>query len=339
MKLKVKDPDALAPQAEVVQEVKKEVVIPQLEINTKPKTVTVSEALDKFSSPKISGLGGISNKASKIIQESKEVVKVKDIEPQEDDQEVFVQLDRRDERQIIEQLNHGYMGDFVYEYCPRHKWPEGKRPSDCSCNDTIMDLSWMGIQEASRSMRITVRPGKEWFFFDEKGAKIAETLSQVNDPGLTVHEFPDRVRVIVTAKDPIHGMERIGVATQPKNTSFYGKIKPDDFYLQKAMSKAERNSLRQLLPQTAIKMWIDKFLIENNGSVTTQPVSKEQPQKVTGESINALLKISVSNSLDLTKEYIEKIVKTESNAQYCFKQCESEEGTIAFIKWITPKIA
>jgi len=180
--------------------------------------------------------------------------KVKTVSPalSHDEQEVYVLMEKRDEEQIVADLEGRYLEEFVYEFCRRHKWPERVRPRECTCTDLVVGISWFGIQEASRAYgRIQVPIEK---------AKIKETAEEVE--------------VMVEAVDTQTNSSRIGVSAQAKNMTTRQGVFRDAFALQKALSKAQRNAIKQLLPQTMLKEWIQRHRNGGNGKTAQPPVTK-----------------------------------------------------------------
>jgi len=163
-------------------------------------------------------------------------------------QEVYRLWDQRDEEQVVSALKGRYLDEFVYSYCRRHKWPEGKRPPECTCTDVIVGLSWLGVQEAAREYRGIHVPL-------EKMRKV---------------ETEDSIEVTLEAIDTKTDSSRIGIASQSKKMKLHnGQVIDDPFCAAKAMAKAQRNAIRPLLPVTLIKAWIEAH--RNNGSAPVLP--------------------------------------------------------------------
>ena len=182
--------------------------------------------------------------------------KVKTVSPTAShDEEVYVLMEKRDEEQIVADLEGRYLEEFVYEFCRRHKWPERVRPRECTCTDLVVGISWFGIQEASRAYgRIQVPIEK---------AKIKETAEEVE--------------VMVEAVDTQTNSSRIGVSSQAKNMTTRVGVMHDSFALQKALSKAQRNAIKQLLPQTMLKEWIQRHRNGGNGKAAAKTPATGQP--------------------------------------------------------------
>lgn len=68
---------------------------------------------------------------------------------------------------------------------------------------------------------------------------------------------------MVEALDTQTNSSRIGVSSQPKMFRTKQGLIRDPFATQKALSKAQRNAIKQLLPQTMLKEWIQRH---RNGS-------------------------------------------------------------------------
>jgi len=178
--------------------------------------------------------------------------KAKTAVPTLPEEQVYEVFEQRDEQQIQALLEGRYLEEFVYEFCRRHKWPERVRPRECTCTDLVVGISWFGIQEASRAYgRIQVPIEK---------AKIKETAEEVE--------------VMVEAVDTQTNSSRIGVSAQAKNMTTRQGVFRDAFALQKALSKAQRNAIKQLLPQTMLKEWIQRHRNGGNGKTAQPPVTK-----------------------------------------------------------------
>jgi len=139
------------------------------------------------------------------------------------DAELYLAMEKRDEGQIVAALEGRYLEDFVYEM-----EVSGRK---------VTGLSWIGIQEASREYG-----GIECKLLEERSTDL-------------------HIIVTIEAKDIKTGSVRIGRSKQPHRMKLKsGKFVTDDFCDVKAISKAQRNAIRQLLPQTLLKQWIDHHL-------------------------------------------------------------------------------
>jgi hypothetical protein len=145
----------------------------------------------------------------------------------EEPQDVYQLMDQRDEAQIVAALEGRYLDDFVYEVD--------------SGGDRVVGLSWIGIQEASRAYG-----GIQCRILEERETKT-------------------HVIVTVEAKDMKTGSARVGRSRQALLRKLpSGKLQMDPFGDVKAISKAQRNAIRQLLPQVLMKQWIDRYRSKDN---------------------------------------------------------------------------
>ena len=137
--------------------------------------------------------------------------------------EDFRELERRDEEQILAEMEGKYLDEFVYQF------QQGGR--------TVTGLSWAGIKE------------------------IAYRMGHITVDLERLEEKETHYVIIVKATDTEKGNSRLGISTQPKTMKRRtGPDEEDQFALQKAMSKAQRNAMRSLMPEEMLKTWISRFL-------------------------------------------------------------------------------
>lgn len=211
-------------------------------------------------------------------------------EKKEEPGKVFQLMERRDEQQIVDTLMGRYIDEFVYEF------REGDRK--------VVGLSWLGIQEASR----------------EYGGIKCRLMEK--------KEADEYIEVVIEATDTRTNASRIGVKRQPKKMSTRKGVIEDKFAMEKAVAKAQRNAIRPLLPQTLMKMWIEKHRKggktekrppasspEDGGGRITQPQMKliytEAGKKnLNEEQLHALIKktVGVSSVDDLSKKQASEII-------------------------------
>ena len=138
------------------------------------------------------------------------------------DQDTFLQFENRDESQIMHELQGGMLDEFIYSF------KESGR--------TVTGLSWAGVKECARRMG---------------GIEVLDA-----DIVESVKEF----RVIVRAKDTKTQAVMLGVSAQAKIIETKsGRRYEDKFALQKAVSKAQRNAIRCLIPEAFVKQMITKM--------------------------------------------------------------------------------
>ena len=137
----------------------------------------------------------------------------------------FGLMERRDEDQILAELRGHYLEEFVYSF-----EAGGRR---------VIGLSWAGVKEC------------------------AYRLGGINVESCEVLELEDAWRVVAKAVNKVDGSSRWGACQQPKKMRYRdGAEVVDEFALQKAVSKAQRNAIRALLPEIFIKTFIDRYLEE-----------------------------------------------------------------------------
>ena len=114
-------------------------------------------------------------------------------------------------------------------------------------NQKVTGISWAGIKE------------------------IAYRIGEIDTTIEKYEETDDAYIFIVKATNKGVG-SRLGVSNQPKK---YSNGKPDQFALQKALSKAQRNAIRGVIPEATIQQYLDKFMKQDKNMDTTQP---EEPR-------------------------------------------------------------
>jgi len=170
----------------------------------------------------------------------------------------FREMDRRDEEQILAELEGKYLEEFVYQF------HQGNR--------TVTGLSWAGIKE------------------------IAYRMGNINVDLERFEENETHFSIFVKATDSERGNTRLGVYSQPKTMKRRdGSEEPDQFALQKALSKAQRNAMRALMPEQMLKVWISTFL----GYKTGKP---EPPKKVESSQDRS---VHMNTTEDVVRESLE----------------------------------
>ena len=150
------------------------------------------------------------------------------------------EMDRRDEEQIISLL----AGDLVHEYVYEFRDGAGR---------TQRGLSWAGIREYSQ-YRGNFRIEKP----------------EVEDLG-------DAFRVMVQATDLDRNVTLWAGTHQPKSIRRKdGGVVQDDFAYEKAISKAQRNVIKNLMPMTVVAKVIDQM---TGGQSLNRPPGNGRPAK------------------------------------------------------------
>lgn len=158
---------------------------------------------------------------------SESEVKEEEIKPKT--QEEFYEIERRDEDQILRELQGEMLEEFVYSF------PSGGR--------TVTGLSWAGVKEAARRM------------------------GSVKVTDLEIEDKETYWIVKCKATDEVNRLEMWGVSQQSKTMEYRnGKVVEDMFALSKAVSKAQRNAIRTLIPEKFMAKMIAAHLEGKNKS-------------------------------------------------------------------------
>jgi hypothetical protein len=142
-------------------------------------------------------------------------------------EEIFAEMDKRDEDQILAEIKGKVLEQYVYTI---------RR-----AGQDITNLSWAGIKECARRMG---------------HIKILE---------MDVEEKEDCWICMAKAKDVVNDIELWGSAQQMKTMKSGNDMVIDQFALQKCVSKAQRNALRTLIPEQFIAGMIQSVLDKKKG--------------------------------------------------------------------------
>ncbi len=141
--------------------------------------------------------------------------------------EIFTDLDRLDDDQIVAELKGGVIEEYVYQF------PVG--------GQQIVGLSWVGAREAARHYR---------------GIHAGEPKIAQDDESFTI---------MVQMTDTMRDLSLWGAATVPKKMKTKNGEVVDGFAFNKALSKAQRNALVAVLPTAVIVKTIQAFLDAKKG--------------------------------------------------------------------------
>jgi len=167
----------------------------------------------------------------------------------------FSLMERRDEAQILAELQGQVIEEYFY----------------VSKNKTI--ISYTGVKEISREYK----------------NNVADLVD--------MRETDEAWIVTCKATDTERNITRLGVSTQNKLEKVYqytgpsgnrtrvkdaeGKdvytLEPDEFCLQKAFSKSQRNAIKILLPVTIITKAIEAWQAQKKGGKTTTTKPRQEP--------------------------------------------------------------
>ena len=146
-----------------------------------------------------------------------------------EEQEQFAIMERADETQIESEIKGAFFDKMVYSF------QQGGRE--------VVGLSYIGIKE------------------------IASIHGHIKISDVQISETDTPFRVVCKATDMINHLEMPGVSSQPKIMKLRdGRENPDEFALQKAMSKSVRNAIRAVIPEHYIITCIEEF--KKKGSIS-----------------------------------------------------------------------
>jgi len=153
-------------------------------------------------------------------------------EPVADVTEAYRAMDTLDESAILQELEGGVVREYVYRF-------------RLSSGQPVDGLSWPGQKAVARELQRRGLLGP-----------IAMRLVKCEDTGA-------ELVAIVEAKDTQSGASYLGAKAQAKRQrSREGKETEDKDALSKVISKAQRNALRNFLPEQLVLAAINKFLAE-----------------------------------------------------------------------------
>lgn len=137
----------------------------------------------------------------------------------------YQEMDRLDEDQILAELKGASLDRMIYQF------------------GNVTGLSVAGVRESVRQLN-----------------KYGQARIRVAEREPIVIETDDYIEVRVYAEDPLNGGGNWGIKRQEKfATARNGNKTPDVFALEKALSKAQRNALRALIPEAFVAQMIKEF--------------------------------------------------------------------------------
>jgi len=137
----------------------------------------------------------------------------------------FSIMERKDEDQILSEMKGNVIQEFVYSF------KQGQRE--------ITGLSYAGVKQ------------------------IALEMGNIHCSEPVISELNGSFVCKVKAVDVAKNLEMWGVSSQPKQMKTRWGNQSDDFAVQKAVSKAERNALRKLMPERLIVEMIKEWKTKN----------------------------------------------------------------------------
>ena len=190
----------------------------------------------------------------------------------------FEIMEKRDEEQILAEAQGNIIEEMFYKF-----------PLD---GKTVTGISWVGTKEIAR-----------------RYGGIRMGLPRVEDLG-------DVYAAVVAATDTRNDVTLVGSAMQSKTMVLRsGEEKPDRFAYTKAVSKAQRNAIRALIPE--------KFLLAMEAEFSA---GKEKPPAYRESSVNVVAPIRPSKHSVL--EYFELLGYNPRD----FDVSEDNEVGVIYIK-------
>lgn len=177
-------------------------------------------------------------------------------------EDVMVTFDKLDESQALAELKGASLQEYVYSFKDK--------------GVAVTGLSLVGVRETVREMN---KRG-----FSRTG--IADTAPIIN-------ETDDYIEVQTYAKDELNGGGYWGIKRQPKKFST-GTL--NRFCMEQALSKAQRNAMRGLIPEPFVKEMIATYLGEGKSrKVTTSEVQSSKSEEGTGSNKKVNKKLDTEN--------------------------------------------
>lgn len=137
--------------------------------------------------------------------------------------QAFDLMNQRDDSQVLLEIQGGFMEEFVYSFPTK----EGR----------VTGLSWAGTKEVARQM------------------------GNISVEECDILETPETFRVKCKARDIMRNVTMFGVAEQSKKMRLKSGDEQLDLHsLSKAVSRAQRNAIRGLIPELFIKKMIEQYL-------------------------------------------------------------------------------
>lgn len=137
----------------------------------------------------------------------------------------YLEMDRLDEAQILAELKGASLDKMIYQF------------------GTVTGLSVAGVRETVRKLN---------------NNRLGRIRISKQEP--SIHETEDFIEVRVYAEDEMNGGGNWGIKRQEKFTQGRNGAKvADAFALEKALSKAQRNALRALIPESFVAGMIKEF--------------------------------------------------------------------------------
>lgn len=175
-------------------------------------------------------------------------------------------LDKRDEEQILAEIKGNIITEMFYSF-----------PMD---GRTVTGVSWVGTKE------------------------IARQYGNISMDFIKVEETPDSYIAIVKATDTKRGTSLLGTAMQPKLMQTRKGEVEDRFAYTKAVSKAQRNGIRAIIPERYLLEMYELFT-KQGGFKTPKTPRKPRKKVVAKAEVKAEVKTEVKPEVKAEKPKID----------------------------------
>jgi len=184
----------------------------------------------------------------------------------------FEIMEKRDEEQILAEAQGNIIEEMFYKF-----------PID---GKTVTGISWVGTKEIARQYG---------------GIKMG--IPQVTDLG-------EDYACSIQATDTKNDVTLVGSSMQPKNMALRnGGEKPDRFAYTKAVSKAQRNAIRALIPETFL-LKMEKRFSEGINSIPSSDVVRRKVASEFKEKVEEnKKKLTEDTTFDLSENGIKSALE------------------------------
>jgi len=269
-----------------------------------PKKTTkkvTKNTVKKVAPKKVAAKKAVVKKAKKVVK-PKEIVIVSPVDP---NSRITIASELADDEMIERELMGEVLPYYIYQFCESGCKPADVEAGKCSHKKTV-GMTVKGVNEVVRNLNkkkdsgVTIR-------INPTHMKIEHNVDEEGVKG---------VQVSVYAENLVDGNSAWGIKFEP-----YNKLKRDgssyknEFAAEKALSKAERNAKRKLIPETMALKMIQLMLKNPEGVRALQTPNSQArvtaaapPKPSTQEEVQQLIRSAIahSNEIDRVLEFDRK---------------------------------
>jgi len=230
-----------------------------------------------------------SPKKVKVVRRKKNTVLMPS--PVAPEVQMMVASEFADDDIIERELQGQILPYFIYQYCENKPACKGEELAACKHRKTT-GMSVKGVNEVVR--RMSKNP--------KSGSKIRINPQYIKIERDVIYNGEKGVEVSVYAEDLITANSAWGVKFEPyEKVGGRGKY-PNTFAVEKALSKAERNAKRKLIPETAATKIIQQLL----ATPGTVKLLDAPPTEVKTKTVAVPVPSTAEELFDVTMKAIEK---------------------------------